>query len=319
MNRKQTKILVTGSSGFVGTRLVKTLNTFRDEYATYSVVRKKNTTAVCNEVVIESIDRETDWSILQGYDVVIHCAGLAHAKVDDNQTSASIQYLNVNVHGSCNLARQAAIAGVQRFIFVSSIGVNGICNTTPFTEFDTPNPVGLYAQSKWNAEKALWDVQNETGMDVVIIRPPLIYGPGAPGNFGSLLRFVSMGLPLPFGAIYNQRSLVALDNLVDLVITCINHPAAANEVFLAGDVQYLSTTELLQGVANAMGKPLWLIPVPEYFLVLCCKVLGTHELAQRLLNSLQVDISKARNLLGWEPPITVEEGLRRCFQSQDKK
>jgi len=223
------------------------------------------------------------------------------------------EYRRVNVDGALNLARQAATAGVKRFIFISSIGVNGNINTRPFTEGDTPNPAELYAQSKWEAEQGLWEIQRETGMELVIIRPPLVYGPNAPGNFGSLMRWVEKGVPLPLGAIHNQRSLVALDNLVDLIIACIDHPAAANQVFLAGDGQDLSTTELLRGVARAMGKSSRLIPVPSSLLMLGATLLGKKAVAQRLLGSLRVDISKARNVLGWEPPISVEEGLRRCF------
>jgi nucleoside-diphosphate-sugar epimerase len=156
----------------------------------------------------------------------------------------------------------------------------------------------------------------ETGMEVVIIRPPLVYGPGVKGNFASMIKLVEKGLPLPLGAIHNKRSLVALDNLVDLIITCIEHPAAANQVFLASDGEDLSTTELLQGVGKAMGKPSRLVPVPAGLLMFGATLLGKKAMAQRLLGSLQVDISKARNLLGWQPPLSVEEGLKRCFPDQ---
>ncbi len=223
------------------------------------------------------------------------------------------EFRKVNVDGTLALARQAAAAGLSRFIFISSIGVNGNINTRPFTENDNPGPAEPYAQSKWEAEQGLWEIQRETGIDIVIIRPPLVYGPEAPGNFGSLVRWVERRMPLPLGAIHNQRSLVALDNLVDLIITCIDHPAASNQVFLAGDGQDLSTTELLRGVAKAMGKPSRLIPVPATLLMQGATLLGKKPVAQRLLGSLQVDISKARSLLGWEPPVSVEEGLRRCF------
>jgi nucleoside-diphosphate-sugar epimerase len=168
--------------------------------------------------------------------------------------------------------------------------------------------------SKWEAEQGLQQLASETGMEVVIIRPPLVYGPGVKGNFASMIKLVAKGLPLPLGTIHNQRSLVALDNLVDLIITCIDHPAAANQVFLAGDGQDLSTTELLRAVARAMGKPSRLIPVPSSLLMLGATLLGKKAVAQRLLGSLQVDIAKARNLLGWEPPVSVKEGLKRCFK-----
>jgi len=222
------------------------------------------------------------------------------------------EYRLVNVDSTLNLANQAAEAGVKRFIFISSIGVNGVINTQPFTEDDTPNPVDFYAQSKWEAEQGLWEVQRETGMELVIIRPPLVYGPNAPGNFGSLMRWVNKSIPMPLGAIHNKRSLVAVDNLVDLIITCIDSPAAANQVFLAGDGEDLSTTELLRGVAKAAGVSSRLIPVPATVLMFVASILGKKAVAQRLLGSLQVDISKARDLLGWTPPLSVEEGLRRC-------
>ena len=174
----------------------------------------------------------------------------------------------------------------------------------------------MYAQSKWEAEQGLWKIAKETGLDIVIIRPPLVYGPGAPGNFGSLVHWVSKGVPLPLGAIHNKRSLVALDNLVDLIITCLAHPAAANQVFLAGDGEDLSTSDLLRGVAQAMGKPARLLPVPVGLLQLGASLLGKKAMTQRLLGSLQVDIAKNRELLDWQPPLTVEQGLARCFVSE---
>jgi len=244
--------------------------------------------------------------------VVIHAAARAHIMKED-LADPVVEYRQVNVDGTVNLARQAAEAGVRRFIFISSIGVNGNINIKPFTEDDTPKPADPYAQSKLEAEQGLWEIQHETGMELVVIRPPLVYGPNAPGNFGSLTRWIDKGVPLPLGAIQNQRSLVALDNLVDLITTCIDHPAAANQVFLAGDGQDLSTTELLRSVARAAGKPSRLIPIPSSLLMLAATLLGKKAVAQRLLGSLQVDISKARDLLEWEPPISVEEGLRRCF------
>lgn len=226
-------------------------------------------------------------------------------------------YQRVNVSGTLKLAQQAARAGVRRFIFISSIGVNGNVSKRPFSADEHPHPAEAYAQSKWQAEQALWEIQKQTGMEVVIIRPPLVYGPDAPGNFGILVRWVEKGVPLPLGAIHNKRSLVGIDNLVDLIIRCLDHPAAANQVFLAGDGEDLSTTELLRGVGKAMGKPARLIPVPAGLLQLGATVLGNKAMAQRLLGSLQVDISKTCELLDWKPPYTVEEGLRRCFEPTD--
>jgi len=238
----------------------------------------------------------------------------------DEVSDPLAEYRRVNVDGTLNLARQAATAGVKRFIFISSIKVNGEQTPLgqPFTAEDTPAPEDAYGISKWEAEQGLLQLATETGMGVVIIRPPLVYGPGVKGNFANMIKLVAKGLPLPLGAIHNLRSLVSVDNLVDLIITCIDHPAATNQVFLAGDGQDLSTTELLRGVARAMGESSRLIPVPSSLLMLGATLSGKKAMAQRLLGSLQVDISKARHLLGWEPLISVEEGLRRCFEYQEK-
>jgi len=307
-----TNILITGATGFLGLRLSAALHCALESTLTIAVRRP---IAIPSDRLVEvaGLDASTDWSeAMVGQQVVIHCAARAHV-MRTEVADPLAEYRRVNVDGTLNIARHAAAAGVKRFIFISSIGVNGNINTRPFTEDDTPNPAELYAQSKWEAELGLWEIQRETGMALVIIRPPLVYGPNAPGNFGSLMRWVEKGVPLPLGAIHNQRSLVAIDNLVDLIITCIDHPVAANQVFLAGDGQDLSTTELLRGLAKAAGKPSRLIPIPRWMLMLSATLLGKRAVAQRLLGSLQVDISKARDLLGWEPPISVEEGLRRCF------
>lgn len=243
----------------------------------------------------------------------MHLAGRAH-QFADCAADPLAEFRAVNCELTLLVARQAAVAGVKRFIFVSSIGVNGNNNVRPYTASDQPNPAESYALSKWEAEQGLWQIQQETGMELVIVRPPLVYGPNAPGNFGSLVRSIEKGIPLPLGAIHNRRSLVGIDNLVDLIIRCIDHPAAANQVFLAGDGVDLSTTELLRGVGKAMGKPARLIPVPAGMLQLGATLLGKKAMAQRLLGSLQVDISKTCELLDWKPPYTVEEGLRRCFE-----
>lgn len=306
-------LLLTGANGFLGSRLSKVLQSKPGLNLT-AAVRCRFEILDVDIVQVQDINANTDWSLaLAGQQAVIHLAARAHI-MKSVVADPLAEFRSVNVDGTLNLARQAAQLGVKRFIFISSIGVNGNINTLPFTEDDGPAPTGAYAQSKWQAERGLWQIQRETDMEVVIIRPPLVYGPNAPGNFGSLMRWVEKGIPLPLGAIYNQRSLVAVDNLVDLILTCIDHPAAANEVFLAGDGHDLSTSELLRGVAKAMGRPSRLIPLPASFLMMGASLLGKKSMAQRLLGSLQVDISKARNLLGWEPPISVEEGLKRCFK-----
>jgi nucleoside-diphosphate-sugar epimerase len=272
-----------------------------------------------HEVIAKALGATVDWSdVLAGQNVIIHAAARAHI-VRDEVADPLEEYRKINVRGTLNLARQAALCGVQRFIFISSIGVNGNISQQPFTENDTSAPVDFYAQSKWEAEQGLWSIHRETGLEIVIIRPPLVYGPDAPGNFGALMKWVKKGVPLPLGSIHNKRTFVALDNLVDLVITCIEHPVAANQVFLAGDGEDLSTSDLLRGVAAAMGRPSRLVPIPSGLLLLAATILGKKAVSQRLFGSLQVDISKARDLLGWNPPLNVEEGLRRCFVSEKKK
>lgn len=313
-----TNILLTGAAGFLGSRLCKVLHS-KPEINVTAVLRRHAEMPAARTVVLRNFDANTDLSsALKGQQVVIHAAARAHI-IKDEAPDPLAEYRRTNVDGTLNLARRAATTGVKRFIFISSIGVNGDINTKPTSEDDTPKPAEPYAQSKWEAEQGLWEIQRETNVELVIIRPPLVYGPNAPGNFGSLIRWIEKGVPLPFGAIHNQRSLVAVDNLVDLITTCMDHPAAANQVFLAGDGQDVSTTELLRGVARAMGKPSRLFPVPASAIMFLASILRKKSVAQRLLGSLQVDISKARELLGWTPPISVEEGLRRCFESSAEK
>ncbi|SDU77502.1 Nucleoside-diphosphate-sugar epimerase [Pseudomonas sihuiensis] len=311
-------VLLTGVTGFIGSALVTRLAT-ESRWQVVASLRGQKMPSVPGVKVMPmgEVGPHTDWSmVLEGLDTVVHTAAVAHVRNggEENQLSRLRQ---VNVYGALTLARQAAAAGVKRFVFISSIGVNGNINVRPFTALDVPHPVDPYAQSKWEAEQGLWRIQQETGMELVIIRPPLVYGPEAPGNFGSLVRWIGKGIPLPLGAIHNRRSLVGIDNLVDLIVRCIDHPAAANQVFLAGDGRDLSTTELLRLVGDAMGRPARLIPVPAGVLKLSAALLGRKAMAQRLLGSLQVDISQTCETLDWQPPFTVEEGLRRCFLSSD--
>ncbi|MGP3789240.1 UDP-glucose 4-epimerase family protein [Pseudomonas sp. B392_1p] len=307
-----TKIILTGANGFVGSRLFSQL----EHHPKFQVV------GLCRRVpqgvsgstlhAVGDLQQADLSTFLTGVDVFIHSAARAHI-MRDEVADPLAEYHRVNVEGTLSLARQAVAAGVKRFIFISSIGVNGNINTRPFIADDQPNPAEPYAQSKWEAEQCLTQLAAETGMELVIIRPPLVYGPFAPGNFGSLVRWIEKGVPLPLGAIHNKRTLVGIDNLTDLIIRCIDHPAAANQVFLAGDGEDLSTTQLLRSVAKAMGRPSRLIPVPAVVLQLGATVLGKKAVAQRLLGSLQVDISKTRHLLDWTPPVSVDEGLKRCF------
>lgn len=307
-------VLLTGANGFLGSRLAVTLNN-KPYVSLTAAVRRSVQLSAMNVVEVQGIDANTDWSdALTDQHVVIHTAARAHIMKDEVAYSL-VEYRRVNVDGTLNLARQAVDTGVKRFIFISSIKVNGeqTFRGGVYKAEDLPAPEDAYGISKYEAEQGLQKIAADTGLEVVIIRPPLVYGLGVKGNFSSMMRMVKKGVPLPLGAIKNKRSLVALDNLVDLIITCIGHPAAANQVFLASDGEDLSTTELLRGVASAAGMPSRLIPLPAPVLMFVASLLGKRTVAQRLLGSLQVDISKTRDLLEWTPPLSVDEGLRRCF------
>lgn len=252
---------------------------------------------------------------LARFTVLVHCAARA-GFTDGMEVDCLHEYRRINVDGTLRLAYEAAAAGVRRFIFISSIKVNGESTSggDSFKPDDLPSPQDYYGQSKHEAETALMQLSVETGMEIVIIRPPLVYGPEVKGNFSYMIKFVEQGIPLPFGSVNNKRSLIGVDNLVDLIIRCIDHPGAANQVFLAGDGEDLSTSELLLGLGEAMGRPVRLFPVPAGTLQLGATLLGKKAMAQRLLGSLQVDISKTCDLLDWKPPYTVKEGLKRCFE-----
>lgn len=313
------RILVTGANGFVGSALFHRLCKESAHECIGAVrARPRDLDSIEDIVSVGDLDKSVDWStVVSGQDVVVHTAARAHIMQDESVDPLSA-YRAINTVGTLNLARQAAAEGVKRFIFISSIKVNGEQTQTgqPFSSHDTPSPEDFYGISKHEAEQGLRELASETGMEVVIIRPPLVYGPSVKGNFANMIKLVSKGLPLPLGAIHNRRSLVALDNLTALMVTCIDHPNAANETFLVSDGEDLSTTELLQGVAQAMGKPSRLIPVPAGLLQFGATLLGKKAVAQRLLGSLQVDISHTQQCLNWTPPLTVKEGLARCFPNR---
>jgi len=311
-----TTVLVTGANGFVGRALCAELA--RRKYGVRGVVRDLSRSAGlhCKLAVMGDIGPAVDWSaVLDGVDTFVHLAARVHV-MQDSAADPLAEFRKVNVDGTLNLARQAAAAGVGRFTFISSIKVNGEGAPLgrPYTADDAPAPEDPYGVSKREAEDGLRQLAVETGMEVVIIRPPLVYGPGVKANFHALLRAVARGIPMPLGAIHNRRSLVALDNLVDLIITCIDHPAAANQTFLVSDGEDLSTPELIRRMARALGRPARLIPVPTAVLMAGATLLGKREVAARLCGSLQVNITKARKVLGWTPPVSVDEGLRRTAE-----
>lgn len=311
-----TKVLTTGATGFVGAHVAQRLD--EEGFVVIAPIRNASSCGSLNVdmPVVGNLDGETNWgTVLRDVEIVVHCAARAHI-LKDELADPLEEYRRVNVEGTLNLARQAVNVGVKRFVYISSIKVNGeqTPKNSPFSADDACAPEDPYGISKMEAERGLQDLATETGLEVVIIRPPLVYGAGVKGNFARMVTLVGKGLPLPLGAVDNKRSLVAVDNLVDLIVTCTRHPRAVNQVFLAGDGEDLSTTELLNWLYKAMGKRPRLIPVPPGLLMIGATVLGKKSVAQRLLGSLQVDISKARELLGWEPPISVDEGLVRTVK-----
>ncbi len=316
------KILLTGASGFVGKAILAVAK--KKGVSVVPVFRSLELASIfdyasANCAVIPSLLADTNWrGALLGVDVVIHCAARVHV-LNDAEVDPLATFRSVNLEGTLNLARQAALAGVKRFIFLSSIKVNGESTQlgSPYGATDLAAPEDAYGISKAEAEAGLRHLSFETGMEVVIIRSPLVYGPGVKGNFSSLLRWIACGLPLPLGSVTtNRRSLVALDNLVDLILTCVDHPKAANQTLLVSDGEDLSTADLLRRIGKSLNRPARLIPVPVSILNIVSRLLGKSSIAQRLLGSLQVDISKTCTLLNWKPPVSVDEGLRRAVQQR---
>lgn len=310
-------ILVTGATGFVGSALVQRMAADDAMGPVVVAVRStdKSWPVGVKPVQVADLLPTTGWHMaLQGCDAVVHCAARVHV-MQDGSTDPLEAYRQVNVEGTLNLARQAVQAGVRRFVFVSSIKVNGEATEPghPFTADRTPAPQDPYGISKLEAEQGLLELSARTSMEVVIVRPPLVYGPGVKANFASMVRWVAKGVPLPLGSIHNARSMVALDNLVDLLVTCVKHPAAAGQIFLVSDGEDVSTTKLLQCTARAMGKTARLIPMPASWLEWGAAILGKRAVAQRLCGSLQVDIEKTRRLLGWQPPLTLDQGLKKAI------
>lgn len=302
-------ILLTGASGFVGRAIVAAL--LQERYDLVCPVRHALHLPGARTPVMPDMGERADWrACLGGVQTVIHCAARVHV-MQDGATDPLAAYRQVNVAATLNLARQAAEAGVRQFIFLSSVKVNGEETplNQPYTEDSAPAPIDPYGISKHEAETALLQLANETGMAVTILRPPLVYGPGVKANFRSMLRWVKKGVPLPLASVRNKRSFVYLGNLVSLVQTCMGHPQAANQVFLVSDRDDLSSAELLRLAAAAMHRPAHLLPCPPGALLWLARLAGRESAAQRLVQSLQVDAGKAARVLGWTPPYTVAEGL----------
>lgn len=311
------RILVTGANGFLGSRLAGYL---REREKSVTCVTRSKIASDCEveNIVIPSFKQDRMWrDALDGVKTVIHCAARVHAMNDIKYDPLDV-FREVNTLGTLDLARQAAEAGVKRFIFISSIKVNGESTQAncPFTAFDKRFPKDAYGKSKSEAEERLLALAKETRMDVVIIRPPLVYGPGVKANFASLMNLAGKNFPLPFGATNNKRSLVAIDNLVDLIVICIDHPKAANQVFLASDDYDVSTTELLEELTRAAGREPRLISLPIGLMEVCLALIGKKAMADRLFGNLQLDISHTKDTLGWKPPVSFAEGVALCFEKK---
>ncbi len=308
-------VLVTGASGWVGRALCARLTDAG--FGVRAAVRAASSSLPGFDCpVVGPIDAATDWqAALAGVHVVVHLAARVHV-MHDQTTDPLAEFRRVNVDGALSLARQSATAGVRRLVFISSIKVNGEASPAghAFLETDLPNPQDDYGQSKYEAEQGLRQIALETGLELVIIRPPLVYGPGVRANFADLMRAVQRGWLLPLGAVRNRRSLVALDNLTDFILVCVTHPKACNQTFLISDGQDLSTTELIGAIAVAANVRSWLVPVPMWLLKALAQLVGKQAAAQRLCGNLQLDSSKARALLHWTPVVTVAEGLRQAIE-----
>ncbi len=308
------RFLLTGSNGFVGARF---LELSRERGCLVRPVSRCPFKDVDDNYLVSSIDSKTNWSgAFEGIDCVVHCAARVH-QMKESKSGVLDVYRAVNTRGTLNLARQAAQAGVKRFVFVSSIKVNGefTAPNQPFIPDLTRVPGDPYGLSKYEAEVQLKQLANETELEVVIIRPPLVYGSGVKANFLSMMRWVNKGIPLPLGAIRNSRSLVYVDNLVDLMLTCCSHPKAAGETFLVSDGVDVSTTQLLTTIASTMRKKSRLLPIPMSLIDLSAKLICKPQISQRLCGNLQVDISHTRDILDWVPPVTFDEGIKKTVQA----
>lgn len=307
-------ILITGASGFVGHHAC---NSFvKNGHNVIALTRRENFPLTHPNLKVSQLSANTDWqALLKDVHIILHLAGRAHV-MHDEADDIYHAYKQVNVEATQALATEAVKAGVKRFIYISSIKVNGEQTFhQPYTAFDDVHPEDDYGKTKFEAEQVLSLVASGTGMEVVIIRPPLIYGAGVKANVLNLIKICQQPLPLPFGAIHNKRSMVYIENLVDFMLLCTMHPKAANETFLISDDEDVSITTLVSTIRQALGRPRWLLPIPASALHFFCKLIGKPSLAVRLCGNLQVDISKTKQLLDWKPPFTFKQGMEKTVQS----
>lgn len=311
---KQVKcaVLVTGATGFVGHFLCVRLlvEGFSVRGTLLSSEPLSSLVKGVEPVVVEPLGAETGWRhALEGVDTIIHLAARVHI-MDDQATDPLTEFRKVNVEGTCRLAREASKAGVKRLVFISSIKVNGEESATPYTHDSLPQPSDPYGISKWEAEQALRKIEAETGIEVVVIRPTLVYGPRVKANFLNMMKIICRGIPLPLASVSNKRSLIYIGNLVDALAVCATHPEAAGKTYMVSDGEDVSTQELLRRTAHALGTTARIFPVPLSLMHLAGKLTGKSGTVNRLTGSLTVDCSKIRQDLGWKPPFSMEEGLR---------
>ena len=307
------KLLITGGTGFIGKAICENLKSYN---YLVNITSRNNHLKKQNGLIfhnIGEIDQNTKWiDVLDGVNCVIHCAAKTHL-LKDLKKNSLLAFRKVNVEGTINLAKQAAACGVKRLIFLSSIKVNGekTVESSMFKHNDISKPEDAYGISKWEAERGLWEISKQTGLEVVIIRAPLVYGRGVKGNLKRLIKLIKSGTPLPFSLVKNKRSLIGIDNLVDIITRCIDHPNAAGKTFLVCDGEDLSTPKLIKLIASSMEKRAYLFPLPVFLLKILGSIFGKREEINRLVGSLRIDNSYIKETLNWTPPISVQEGIRR--------
>ena len=310
------KILITGSNGFIGKHMVSSL--IRDKNISLVVSSRKHLKSLegkAKQFISPSIDSSTNWSeALEGVDVVIHLIGVTH---NNDRKDSESNYYETNVNSSITLATQAAESGVKRFIYLSSIKVNGEVTKEDktFHAGDLPNPLDIYGKTKLGAESSLRKVAQKSGLELVIIRPTLVYGPGVRGNFLQLMKLIKLRVPLPFASLTNKRSILSINNLVDFIRVCVKHPSAKDEVFLVSDSKPISVKDLIKDLSKLQKRHILFFPFPRFFLSLIFNLIRKKEYSLKLLGSLEVNIQKNQELLGWLPPQSTDEGLKEATRN----